>query len=113
MKTILRITTLIMITSLGFLSSCKQDEPSAEALFLEKISGTWTATLVSVDNTVLEGAFDGFAITIKADKTYTTSNGNAPIWPASGTFTAKAVTSSAGFDLVRSDGVEIEVVELT
>jgi hypothetical protein len=113
MKTILRTAGLVTLIVLGFISGCKPDEPSAEELFLEKISGNWTATMVSVDNTVLEGAFDGFALTLKADKTYTSTNGNAPIWPASGTFTAKAVTSSAGFNLVRSDGVEVEVVELT
>ena len=113
MKILLRTLAFVTLMALGVISGCKPDEPSAEELFLEKISGNWTATMVSVDNTVLEGAFDGFAITIKTDKTYTTSNGNAPIWPASGSFTAKSVTSTSGFNLMRADGVEVEVAELT
>ena len=112
MKILLRTSALVILMALGSISGCKPDEPSAEEVFLDKISGNWTAMMVSVDNTVLEGAFDGFAVNFKTDKTFTTTNGNAPIWPASGSFTTKTVTSTAGFNLLRSDGTEVEVVEL-
>lgn len=61
----------------------------------------------------VNGAFDGFEITIVKEKTFTTENGNAPIWPAASAFTLQKGSVATGFDLLRSDGVEVEVAELT
>lgn len=88
--------------------SC-DEEKSDEEIFLEKIGHTWTATSVEVDGTVVNGAFAGFALTLTTGKAYTTVNGNAPVWAASGTFVLQKSSSAAGFRLVRDDGVEIEV----
>lgn len=96
------------------LSSCK-DEISAEEEFLNKVSGTWKASSVgvSVDGVAINGAFSNFSITIKNDATYTTSNGNNPIWPASGKVTVVANSSSVGFKFMRSDGVDVAIQQFT
>lgn len=96
------------------LSSCK-DEISAEEEFLNKVSGTWKASSVgvSVDGVVVNGAFNNFSITIKNDATYTTVNGNNPIWPASGKITVVANSSSVGFKFMRSDGVDVAIQQFT
>lgn len=95
-------------------SSCK-DEISAEEEFLNKVSGTWNASSVgvSVDGVAVNGAFNNFSITIKNDATYTTINGNNPIWPASGKVTVVATSSSVGFKFMRSDGVDVAIQQFT
>jgi hypothetical protein len=96
------------------LSSCK-DEISAEEEFLNKVSGTWKASSVgvSVDGVAVNGAFSNFSITIKNDATFTTANGNNPIWPASGNVTVVANSSSVGFKFMRSDGVDVAIQQFT
>lgn len=96
------------------LSSCKE-EISAEEEFLNKVSGTWKASTVgvTVDGVAVNGAFQNFSITIKNDATYTTVNGNGPIWPASGKITVVANSSSVGFELMRSDGVDVAIQQFT
>ncbi|HEY5692603.1 MAG TPA: hypothetical protein VIS49_14195 [Cyclobacteriaceae bacterium] len=104
-----------MVGLLAFqLSSCK-DEISAEEAFLNKVSGTWKASPigVSVDGVAVNGAFSNFSITIKNDATYTTTNGNSPIWPSSGKITVVANSSSVGFKFMRSDGVEVAIQQFT
>jgi hypothetical protein len=111
-KIILRFITLSVLLVTTGIAAC-DDEPTAEEIFLEKLGKVWTADVVTVDDVVLEGAFDGFSITPTKEKTFTTTNGNSPIWPASGSFTLKAVSTGEGFNLIRNDGVEVEVRELT
>jgi hypothetical protein len=94
------------------MAGCK-DDPTAEELFMAKISKHWIATNITLDEVPVNGAFDGFAITIVKDKTFTTENSNAPIWPAASAFTLQKGAVAASFDLLRSDGVEVEVAELT
>lgn len=96
-----------------FMISCKEDEPTAEEIFLGKISHRWTGSSILADDVPVNGAFADFELTLNKNKTYATLNGNSPIWPASGTFTAKAVSTTTGFNLLRDDGTEIEVSELT
>lgn len=109
---LLLTVSVVFMLILGF-SSCNKDELSAEEVFLEKIGHAWSSSTVKLDNVSVDGAFAGFKITLTKDKKFTTSNGNAPIWPASGTFTLQEVTSTPGFNLVRSDGVAVEVQQLT
>ena len=104
--------SVVFLLILGF-SSCNKDELSAEEVFLEKVGHAWSSSTVKLDNVAVDGAFAGFTITLTKDKKFTTSNGNAPIWPASGTFTLQEATSVPGFNLVRSDGVAVEVQQLT
>ena len=96
------------------LMSCK-DEISAEEEFLNKVSGKWDASSVgvTVDGVDVNGAFKNFSITIKNDATYSTSNGNSPIWPASGKITVVANNSSVGFEFLRSDGVIVSIQQFT
>jgi hypothetical protein len=104
------IIILALITSL---ISCKHD-PGAEEVFLGKISsGPWAPGIISVDGVVLQGAFSGFTLSFTKDKHYTTTNGNAPIWPASGTFTLTSSTATPGFNILRADGVAVQILELT
>jgi hypothetical protein len=105
--------TLLPALLLVFVISCKEDEPTAEAIFLGKIGHHWTSTSILLDASPVNGAFADFELTLGKNKTYNTVNGNAPIWPASGKFTVKAVSSTVGFNLLRDDGTEIEVEELT
>lgn len=107
---LLAICTLMTIQ----MSSCK-DEISAEQAFLNKVSGIWNASSagVSVDGVAINGAFNNFSITIKSDGTYTTQNGNNPIWPSSGKVTAEATTTSVGFKFMRSDGVDVTIQQFT
>lgn len=97
------------------LSSCKDSDPTAEEIFLKQASATWIASSkgVELDGVAVNKVFAGFSITITDQSTFTTTNGNSPIWPASGTFTLKKASSVAGFDFVRNDQVEITVAELT
>src|SRR5687767_3118495 len=106
-KVILKLAGIFSVIFILGISACEEPVPSAEEAFLEKLSGEWSATTVSVDDVVLQGAFDGFEINFTTGKTYTTANGNAPIWPATGSFSTKASTSTVGFDIVRTDGVEV------
>jgi hypothetical protein len=107
------VSLLLLISMVFAFSGCKTEEPGAEEVFLSKISGEWTATKISVDDVVLEGAFDGFKLSLTAEKKYLTANGNAPIWPVSGSFTLKQVTSIVGFNILRDDGVEISIKEFS
>jgi hypothetical protein len=111
-KTFLKFAAVFFVGLVLTTSGCK-DDPSAEEIFMAKISKHWTATNVTLDDVPVNGAFDGFAITIVKDKTFITENGNAPIWPAASAFTLKKGSATTGFDLLRSDGVEVEVAELT
>jgi hypothetical protein len=106
----LLVLTVIILT----ISSCK-DGPTDEEIFLKKIALAWksSTTGVQFDGKDVNGVFNGFAVTLTESKTYTTTAGNAPVWPASGKFTLKPNSSTAGFSLLRDDGVEITVDKLT
>jgi hypothetical protein len=109
---IARIATLIVLVAVAGFSACDNPEKTPEEKFMEQLSGNWTATEVTLDEVVIETAFDGFSISISADKKFTTHNGNDPIWPPSGSFTLTATNAIPEFDLIRNDGVEIEVEDL-
>ncbi len=111
MKTFFILNIVVCALALTLIPSC-DDEPTAEEKFLEDISHSWTAEVITLDGMTLTGSFENFQITFKSDMTFTTQNGNDPIWPAAGSFTLESVSSTAGFNLVRSDGVAITVEEL-
>lgn len=95
-------------------SSCK-DDPTAEEIFLKKIALAWksSSTGVQFDGKDVNGVFKNFTITFTESKTYTTTADNAPVWPGSGKFTLKASAAPTGFSLLRDDGVEVTVDQLT
>jgi hypothetical protein len=107
------VSCMLFISLIIVSQGCKTDEPTADEVFLSKISGEWTASKIAVDDVVLEGAFDGFKLSLTAEKKYVTTNGNAPIWPESGSFALKQVSSIVGFNVLRDDGVEISIKEFS
>lgn len=102
----------VLMFVIVFGTGCEGTKNTEEDAFLGKLEGKWTARNVNVDGQFVNGAFAGFSITF-VDKTFTTANGNSPIWPPAGTFSIKEVSSSVGYNLARSDGVEISILELT
>ncbi len=107
-------SALALLALLTF-PSCKEDEPTEEEVFLSKIGLSWQLSEegVLLDDVPVNNVFNGFTISLTSQSSFSTSNGNAPIWPASGTFTLKKVGTTTGFNLVRSDGVEVFVDQLT
>jgi hypothetical protein len=111
-KLIIRITgVMALVTVVGF-SACDDPEKTAEEKFMDKISGNWTAAEIKLDGTVIENAFAGFSLSITPDKKFTTTHGNDPIWGPAGSFTLEATNTIPEFDLIRNDGVELEVEQL-
>lgn len=104
------LTVLLSVTL--NISGCGGSENTEEDALLQKLDGTWTATSVNVDGQFVNGAFADFSITFSG-KTFVTANGNNPIWPPSGTFSVKPVSSTIGFSLMRTDDIEITIIELT
>ncbi len=115
MKMLVRTGLLLSMVSLLTFASCKEDEPTAEELFLAKIGAAWvpSSTGVVLDDVPVNKVFSGFVLTLTDQSTFTTTNGNSPVWAASGKFTLKKNSSTAGFALVRDDAVEISVDQLT
>lgn len=110
MKKLLILLTAASVLALAAFSSC-EEEITAEEKFMKQLAHAWQGSVITVDGMTLTGAFENFRITFKEDKTFTTQNGNAPIWPSSGSFTLEE--TSTGFNLVRSDDMLIEVEQLT
>jgi hypothetical protein len=109
----LRTTLLMFFFGLPlFFTSC-DDEETEEEKFMKQITGEWLLSDagVQLDNTDVNGVFDDFSLEIASDKTFATTDGNAPIWPASGSFAIQKTTT--GFTLLRNDGVEVEVEEIS
>ena len=105
---------VITVGALLTITSCK-DDPTAEEIFRKKIARAWKSSAVGVqfNSKDVNGVFKDFTITFTESQTYTTTVGNTPVWPASGKFTLKATSSSTGFSLLRDDGVEVTVDQLT
>ncbi len=103
-----------VIGTLLTISSCS-DDPTAEETFLKKIALAWksSATGVQFDGKDVNGVFKDFTITFTESQTYSTTAGNAPVWASSGKFSVKASSSGIGFSILRDDGVEIAVDQLT
>jgi hypothetical protein len=111
-KLIIKIMTALVLIAATTFSACDDPEQTPEEKFMEQLSGNWTATEITLDEVVIETAFDGFSMSITPDRKFTTNNGNDPIWPPSGSFTLEATNTIPEFDLVRNDNVEVEVQEL-
>jgi hypothetical protein len=79
--------------------------------FLEKLSGTWNLTRVTLDNQQVTEAFGGLNITFKTDMTYQVQQAAPPIWSAGGVF--ELLRAGNTFSLLRNDDVTITVQELT
>jgi hypothetical protein len=71
----------------------------AQNALIEALQGTWAATEVRKENTVISD-FENFSLTI-TDKSYSTANG-APVWPSSGSF--DFTTAETEDEFLRQDG---------
>jgi hypothetical protein len=110
-QTFIRIAVYLW---LAILVSCKHHAPSAQEVFLSKISKKWVpAAGVKFNDVFVNGVFDNFSVTFEKGMMYTTTDGQTPVWKPSGKFTLKEVKSAIGFSIVRDDNVEITVSELT
>jgi hypothetical protein len=94
----------IMLVAAVLMASCKggddpaPDENTQQAI-IDALQGTWTASEVRKDQTVISD-FADFSITI-TDKNYTTENGS-PVWPASGSYDFE--TAETEDEFLRQDG---------
>jgi hypothetical protein len=116
MKKLLIVSALLVLAMFKF-SGCDSDdskpEPDPEKEYLEQLSFTWHLQQVKVDGVDVTSAFNQLALTLKGDRTFTVTNPVAPIWPADGTFVLEEISGSGDYMIVRSDGVEIKVNELS
>src|SRR5262245_45424880 len=114
MKSISRICIPLSLLFLVFAVSCS-DPPDAKETFVKKLSKKWkpSSNGVAFNGQAVNGVFDTFTVTFAKGLTYTTTDGQQPVWRLSGKFTLKRVQWPVGFSLLRDDGVEIIVQELT
>lgn len=114
MKKLLQYSTGIILIGLITFTSCKEElsaEEKAQSEFLKQLSGTWAVNVVEVDSKIVTDAFVDMQITFDTKKRITVVNPVGNIWPASSTF--KLQKSDVFYDLLRSDGVEVILTDLT
>jgi len=95
-----------------FVTSCKKDKdpkPSEQDVFLEQLSTNWKVNEARVDEVDVTDAFENLALSFTKEKTYSTTNSVAPIWPVSGTFTIEPGSAVNAYTLLRNDGVLISI----
>jgi hypothetical protein len=111
MKTIPYIS-ILMLGSILFIQACGgEDEPSAEAVFLQQLAGTWQIARADLDGKDVTNSFPGMLVTINEDKSFTVANAVPPMWKASNTFTLTGTATS--FQINRGDGLTISVNQVT
>jgi hypothetical protein len=105
---------LLIYLFLVVLVSC-DNEPSAKEVFIKDISKKWKPSPngVMFKGQQVNGVFNTFTVTFAKGLTYSTTDGQDPVWKASGKFTVEKATNAVGFSIVRDDGVIITVDELT
>jgi hypothetical protein len=111
MKTRTKILLLLVIGTLS-LMGCHKDGPNPEEEYRQRLSAMWTLQKAIVDGTDVTNAFEDLILTIEGE-TFTIQNPIVPLWPANGSYTLSPDASSDNFKLVRSDGMEMRVVELS
>lgn len=104
--------SIIIFTLAGLcsLASCKKDDPMPETERVKELlkTNTWRIQSVTIDNTDQTALFTGLTLKF-TDTNYSTTNGGV-VWPASG---AWEFTDDTAEKILRSDGVEIRVEEVT
>lgn len=96
------------------LQSCHDDsDPTPEEKYLARLSASWIIDEVTVDDRMVTGAFAGMELTVNNQKKFSVKNPVPPIWPSNGAFTLRLLSGSSEYSILRADGVEVTVVELT
>ncbi len=96
------------------LLACKKEsveEESAEAIFLNQISGTWNLNAASLDGKEVGFSFPDLVITITQAKQVIVTNAVPPIWNGSAMFALEQVGNT--FRLIRDDGVVMTLTQPT
>jgi hypothetical protein len=108
------IVCLIILIGIHF-SACDNDSttPEPDSEFREQISAVWTLQHAIVDGTDITAAFPNLTLTVNIDGEFTVTNPISPIWPSEGTYFLEKDPTSEQYTIVRSDGLEIEVVNIT
>src|SRR4051812_19038514 len=111
-KNILFALALAVVATVLAGCSKEDNDPSAEDLFLQNLSGEWTLGdgVVTLDDVSVTDFFEGMEITFTDKKTYAVTGGIGPIWPAQGTFKLEQGNTDL-FNLRRDDGVLITITE--
>lgn len=113
-QSLLAMTTLAL--SIFAFSSCdNKDEPSIteEQFYLERLSKTWVADEVTLDDVDVTEYLDNMTLTIQGNRTFIVKNSPPEVWPASGDFTLEKIAGDKNFRFIRNDGIEITVASLT
>lgn len=106
------LLSVIMVTGLIQLSSCKKDAvitETEEDIFMNKITGNWNVGTVMLDGMDVSKSFPGLKIAISDAKQITVTNAVPPIWKNTGMFTLEA--AGGDFRLIRDDGVAMTAVQ--
>lgn len=103
------IMLFFVFTTLIFSGCKKGDDPDPAAEKFKQLSGVWRLGTVTNDGLDVTTQYNGFTLTINANKTFSTTNGNNP-WPASGTL---EFTNADLDQWLRSDGTEITIQNST
>lgn len=98
-------TYLLIFLALG-LMNCGSD-PAVDKINL--LEGAWMLGSVTNDGVDVTNQFDGFALTLRKDFTYSTTNGGNA-WPASGSF---AFADEQQNQIQRDDNVLILIGDVT
>lgn len=104
--------TLVLALAIIAISSCspKKNDPSPKDVAKGFLTfGTWKLDNLQVDNVDQTSLFTGMMLSFAAGS-YTTTNGKAPEWPASGTW---LFTDDKGKSINRDGGLMISIDQLT
>lgn len=111
---------LVVFTFLLSVSGCKSDDSdslSEEQIRLSELAGRWGPAddrFVTLDNEDVSSFYQNFSLVLDNKKNFSSSNGNSPVWPASGTFEFEMANGSPDLNrVIRNDGVAINIIELS
>lgn len=110
---LLIISCIIALLSLALQGCHDSNEPTAQDEYLARLSSSWVIDEVTTGNKDVTGAFEDMELAVTGKKKFTVKNPVAPIWPASGSFSLREVPSSSEYSILRDDGIEATVLELT
>lgn len=116
MKKLNTLFALLFLAGMVVMSGCKDkkepEEKTEEQKQIEALTGAWTVSSVSLDNSDITSDWTSFTVTFGGDKTYTSANSNnSNVWPASGTydFAVSGSTVDVNTMLRSGNGTDLEI----
>lgn len=113
MKRLMKLLPILFLTII--IAACGPEnpaDPSPEQQQLEKLTKTWIASSVTFNGSENRTTdWDGFSLTITANKSYSTSSAFSPgPWPSSGAWTFEMNGDTPNINkIIRSDGLEVAI----